>query len=340
MKKILLFVAMFLSFILCGNDSALATSSVKWVDVSKGAYSAPDGWDWPRSVANMLQTLGLQNYLPGNPQDLDTQVQERPYTPLIEGSPEPLVGESPNSSVMDVFIGILLVFLVFIIPSLLVVFLFRKMAKRFHRNRARKAKRERNDWIVPTEASEADQAAQPADKETSTVVGGQPKQRRVFGSMYEWRFPALVGLCVFVLIVLFIRKGNESSMGQMDSIMYRLEKLEVSLLSLDKDIHQLQQSVQESEKSVGSLSERVDRLNSMTFQASNRRSSIDGVARESARKEEVQKDGETRRYYDVRSGDTLYRIAVRNKMSVEEICRINNIDDSLKITVGQRIFLE
>ena len=43
---------------------------------------------------------------------------------------------------------------------------------------------------------------------------------------------------------------------------------------------------------------------------------------------------------EVRSGDTLYQIAQTNKMSVEEICRINEIDDSLKITVGQRIFLE
>ena len=339
MKRVLLFVATFLSVFLCASDSALATSSVKWVDVSKGAYSAPDEWDWPRSVANMLQTLGLQHYMPGNPQNLDGQVQERRYTPLVEG-PEPLVGTDSGSNVIDIFVGILLVFLVFIVPPLLVVFLFRKMAKRFHRNRTRKPKRARDDWIVPTKASEADEASQPADKKTSSVAAEQPKQRRVFGSVYEWRFPALVGLCVFILIVLFLRKGNETSMGQMDPIMFRLEKLEVGLLSLDNDIHQLQQSVLESERSVGSLSERVDRLNSMTVQAANRRSSVDGEARKPAMEENVQKDRETRRYYEVCSGDTLYQIAVTNKMSVEEICRINEIDNSLKITVGQRIFLE
>jgi len=277
--------------------------------------------------------------MPGNPQDLDAQIQQRPNTPLVE-RPEPLIGTDSGSNVIDIFVGILLIFLVFIVPLLLVVFLFREIIKRFHRNRARKSKRGRDDWIVPTEASEADEASQPAHKRTSSVAGGQPKQMRVFGSMYEWRFPALVVFCVFILIVLFLRKGNETSMGQMDSIMFRLEKLEAGLLSLDNDIHQLQQSVLESERSVGSLSGRVDRLNSMTIEAANRKSSVDVEAQEPVMEEDVQKDGETRRYYEVRSGDTLYQIAQTNKMSVEEICRINEIDDSLKITVGQRIFLE
>jgi LysM repeat protein len=158
--------------------------------------------------------------------------------------------------------------------------------------------------------------------------------------MYEWRFLALVGLCVFILIVLFVRKGNETSMGQMDPIIFRLEKLEAGILSLDNDIRQLQQTVLESERSVGSLSERVDKLNNMTVQATNRRPSLNREAQEPAMEEDVQKNGETRRYHEVCSGDTLYQIAIRNKMSVEELCRINGIDNSLKIVVGQRIFLE
>lgn len=339
MKKVLLLNTVFLFVILWGNDSAPATSSVKWIDVSRGVYSVLDEWDWPRPATDILQALGLQHLIPDYSQNLDGQVQGGDFSPLVE-DPETVRGTGSGSNLIDVFVGIILVFLVFIVPPFLVVFLFRKLARRFHRNRARKPKRPPDHWIVPTEASEANRASKTGDKEASSTVGGQPKQRHAFWSMYEWRNPLLVGLCLLILIVLFLRNGDEDSTEQIDSIIFRLEKFEAGLLSLDNDIHQLQQSVVESERSVESLSERVNRLSSMTIQTANRMSSADGEAPKAVIEEDVQKDGEKRRYHEVCSGDTLYQIAKRNNMSVEEICRINEIDNSLKITVGQKIFLE
>ncbi len=45
------------------------------------------------------------------------------------------------------------------------------------------------------------------------------------------------------------------------------------------------------------------------------------------------------KYYEVRSGDTLYRIALKNGLSVAELCRINNISPSTAIHAGQKLLV-
>jgi LysM repeat protein len=45
------------------------------------------------------------------------------------------------------------------------------------------------------------------------------------------------------------------------------------------------------------------------------------------------------KYYEVRSGDTLYRIALKNRLSVAELCRINNISPNTVIHAGQKLLV-
>ncbi|MEE9611457.1 MAG: LysM peptidoglycan-binding domain-containing protein, partial [Desulfatiglandales bacterium] len=45
------------------------------------------------------------------------------------------------------------------------------------------------------------------------------------------------------------------------------------------------------------------------------------------------------KYHEVRSGDTLYRIALKNGLSVAELCRINNITPSTVIHAGQKLLV-
>ncbi len=45
------------------------------------------------------------------------------------------------------------------------------------------------------------------------------------------------------------------------------------------------------------------------------------------------------KYYEVRSGDTLYRIALKNGLSVAELCRINNISPNTVIHAGQKFLV-
>lgn len=44
-----------------------------------------------------------------------------------------------------------------------------------------------------------------------------------------------------------------------------------------------------------------------------------------------------RKYYTVRSGDTLYKIARKNGTTVKAICRLNNINQNATLRVGKRI---
>ena len=43
------------------------------------------------------------------------------------------------------------------------------------------------------------------------------------------------------------------------------------------------------------------------------------------------------RYYTIRSGDTLYKIARRNGTTVKAICRLNNMKENATLRVGKRI---
>ena len=44
-------------------------------------------------------------------------------------------------------------------------------------------------------------------------------------------------------------------------------------------------------------------------------------------------------YYSVRSGDSLWRISRKFKMSINQICRLNNISENSVIRVGQPLKL-
>lgn len=44
-------------------------------------------------------------------------------------------------------------------------------------------------------------------------------------------------------------------------------------------------------------------------------------------------------FYEIQYGDTLYSLARKHNLTVEDICRINGIRDSFKIKVGQKIIL-
>ncbi len=47
----------------------------------------------------------------------------------------------------------------------------------------------------------------------------------------------------------------------------------------------------------------------------------------------------TSKYHIVKKGDTIYSLAKNNNLSVEELCRLNKISKSYRITIGQKLKL-
>jgi LysM repeat protein len=48
----------------------------------------------------------------------------------------------------------------------------------------------------------------------------------------------------------------------------------------------------------------------------------------------------TKTHYIIKYGDTLYSLARKHQTTVEDICRVNGIEDSFKIRVGQKLILD
>jgi murein DD-endopeptidase MepM/ murein hydrolase activator NlpD len=60
-------------------------------------------------------------------------------------------------------------------------------------------------------------------------------------------------------------------------------------------------------------------------------------ANEAKRAEEAKKAEASAQYYRVKSGDTLGRIAARNKTTVARLCQLNNISRNTTLSIGRRL---
>jgi murein DD-endopeptidase MepM/ murein hydrolase activator NlpD len=54
---------------------------------------------------------------------------------------------------------------------------------------------------------------------------------------------------------------------------------------------------------------------------------------------DLAKKARTRRYYKVRSGDSLWRIAKRQHVSINKLCKLNKISRKKTLRIGQRLML-
>jgi LysM repeat protein len=175
-------------------------------------------------------------------------------------------------------------------------------------------------------------------------------------SKFRWRPLFLAGLGIFVLIIalaLLFMDWNKKSREDLNSIKVRLEEMErqlVQLESMDEKIDRLNGVVVTNirdlknhiEKSnnwhvyMGELLnkqvKRIDSLEKRPAPAAIKTKAPRAVIGEPAHKI---KD----RYHEVRSGETLYKIAKKYGMSVDELCRLNNISSNQTILPGQKLLV-
>ena len=64
-----------------------------------------------------------------------------------------------------------------------------------------------------------------------------------------------------------------------------------------------------------------------------------GSSSKGSRQSDVGNYSSDGKYYKVRSGDTLSRIAQRNGTTVQKLCQLNNIKETTLLQIGQRIRL-
>lgn len=156
-------------------------------------------------------------------------------------------------------------------------------------------------------------------------------------------------LLLVVLIALFSRGTSELSKKDLVAIstrvdllekrLTRLEEVELRIAALQKQGNMLQQSMGEIDGSIRSLTQQVDVL----IQKPGLREKGTGAVVKRTKAPAVitgkPDSPEKRRVHEVSKGENLYRISLKYGLTVDELCRLNNIAASQAIYPGQKLII-
>jgi len=154
-------------------------------------------------------------------------------------------------------------------------------------------------------------------------------------------------LILIVLIALFSGGDNKLSTGDLSSIQVKLDQLEnrlthlegmeVRIASLERQEKGLPQSM--ADRSGKSLTQRLDKLTQKVDQLEKRTASAPGKTEAPYPIQRRSFPPDKGRYHEVRSGETLYRISRQYGISVDELCRLNNLTPEQAIHPGQKLLV-
>ena len=150
-----------------------------------------------------------------------------------------------------------------------------------------------------------------------------------------------VFILTVILIVVWVNSNNKSTDVELNTLKLKINMLEGRLSHLEKEIPELQASVTKGQEPQGFLTQR---LNALSLQVNQLENQVSSAAAGVRVPDSVQPSPVTRdkgRYHEVRPGETLYRIAKTYGLSVDELCRLNDVspDDVGDIKPGRRLLV-
>jgi LysM repeat protein len=143
-----------------------------------------------------------------------------------------------------------------------------------------------------------------------------------------WKPITGAGAGVLILIIVFVvwfKSYGENTDVELNTLKININILEGRLSQLENELLDLQAYVTSVKRSQGSISGKLNAVTAQVDQLEGKMASA--VARpkipDAVQSSQVaQSKG---RYHEVRSGETLYRIAKAYGLSVDELCRLNDI---------------
>jgi LysM repeat protein len=162
----------------------------------------------------------------------------------------------------------------------------------------------------------------------------------------------LGGAGILLLVILFaLFSGGSSELSKKDLIaistrvdllekrLTRLEEVELRIATLQKQGNMLQQSMGETDRSIKSLTQRVDTLTQKPELGEKGTVAVTKATKAPAVITGKPDSPDERRVHEVRRGENLYRISLKYGLTVDELCRLNNITPSQAIYPGQKLII-
>jgi len=163
------------------------------------------------------------------------------------------------------------------------------------------------------------------------------RQKNSYGSTPSGKFILLLGVGAAILVLLLVLLLRGSGKQDLNPILSRLDRLENRTASLDEfgkkiesledQLKSLQQSQARLEGSGKSMAERLDKLS---------RPMEKPQVQPSAAKEPVKARAQV---HEVRAGDTLYGIAGKYGITLDQLLRLNNLKKNAAIQPGQKLLV-
>ncbi len=150
-----------------------------------------------------------------------------------------------------------------------------------------------------------------------------------------------VFILAVILIVAWVNSDKKSTNVELNTLKLKINMLEGRLSHLEKEIPELQASVTKGQEPQVFLTQRLNELSLQVNQLENQVSSAAGGVRGSGSVQPKRLIQDNERYHEVKPGETLYRIAKTYGLSVDELCRLNDIspDEIGDIQPGQRLLV-
>lgn len=154
---------------------------------------------------------------------------------------------------------------------------------------------------------------------------------------------------LLIIIILIFGNSNKTSSENLIEIQQRLESIEnrlaffegieTKISNIETQGKNLNESVSKIERAEGLLEQRLDKL---SIKLNQMKKDINAVREKTtAQLHSEKKDIPTGKpvYHVVRAGETLYRIAHQHGISVDDLCRLNNLNKSQTLSIGQKILI-
>jgi LysM repeat protein len=162
---------------------------------------------------------------------------------------------------------------------------------------------------------------------------------------------ALWGAAILVLslfITLFFGGRGEVSREDLTAVNARIEEIEVKLSRIENNWEKLGSGDQSIKKSVSALEKSFDSLNkrlaglSAKVEAVRKKAAVKTVKKESTKKVSTKKGMTTPGrglYHTVKKGETLFGIAEKYNLTLDELLKINNLKKGHVLKVGQKLLV-
>ncbi|MBW1714846.1 MAG: LysM peptidoglycan-binding domain-containing protein [Deltaproteobacteria bacterium] len=152
-----------------------------------------------------------------------------------------------------------------------------------------------------------------------------------------------------VLIALLLGGGSglstkdlshiQAKLDLLEKKLARLEGMESRIISLENQETELQQFIAEIDRSGRSTTEQLQKITEKVDELEKTVGSVPSKTKAPRPFQAKPAPRAEKRYHEVRPGDTLYRIAQKYRMSVRELCRLNNIAPDQAIHPGQKLLV-